>query len=155
MSDDDDGRARRRQLELLQARLKEAKEDLDVPHTEGYVDELRRLLEETLAIDAEAVASEARIHDTESRLGAFRHDVEEAERQLLAPKTVSSVGPVTLVLTLATAVASGATLLRLLSGPPTALGYLLLGALVALPPPLLAWVWRRRLSGGGTFRNPS
>jgi hypothetical protein len=151
----EDGRARRKELELLQGRLKEAKEDFEAPHTEGYVEELKQLIEDTLAIDAEAVMAERDVRDTARRLGAFRHDVEEAERQLLAPKAKSSVGPAVAMLTLASVVASGMTLVSLLSGAPTLTGWLVMGGLAVIPPPLLAWVWRRRLSGGGTFRSPS
>ena len=152
---EDVGRARRKELELLQGRLKEAKHDFDLPHTEGYVEELKQLIEDAIATDADAVMREREVRDTAQRLASFRHDVEEAERQLLVPKAVSSVGNAVIALTVGSCVASAVTLLSLLSGPPTFTGHVVLGVLAVLPPPVLAWVWRRRLSGGGTFRSPS
>lgn len=148
-------REKREELELLQGRLKEAKEDLEQAHTEGYAEEVKQLIEDTLAADAEAVLREREVRDTASRLVAFRHDVEEAERQLLVPRAVKSVSPAVLALTVASLFASGMALASLLSGAPTFDGYLVMGALAVIPPPVLAWVWRRRLSGGGTFRSPS
>ncbi|MBS1151511.1 MAG: hypothetical protein H6Q89_3209, partial [Myxococcaceae bacterium] len=120
---------RRRQLELLQGRLKEAKADFEAPHTEGYAEELKQLIEDAIAIEAEAVVREREARDTTRQLAAFRHDVEEAERQLLAPKAVSSVGPATALLTVASGVAGAMTLVTLLSGAPTLGGYLVLGVL--------------------------
>ncbi len=151
----DDGRARRKHLEQLQARLKQARLDLDAPHTEGYVEEVRQLIEDTLAVDSEAVMLEREERDTARRLVKFRHDVAEAERQLLAPKAVSSVSPAVVALTLGSAAASVLVVATFLPGMPTREGWLVMGALAVLPPPVLAWIWRRRLSGGGTFRSPS
>lgn len=152
---DDSGRVRRKELELLQGRLKEAQQDFEAAHTEGYAEEVKQLIEDTLAIDAEAVQREAEARTTAQRLVVFRHDVEEAERQLLAPRTVSSVGAATVMVSIATLTASFVTLISFLTGQPSTLGYVVLGALAVLPSPLLAWVWRRRLSGGGTFRSLS
>ena len=84
-SDPDGGRARRKELELLQARLKEAREDLEAPHTLGYAEDVKQLIEDALSVDAEAIAREREASAATSQLAAFRHDVEEAERQLLAP----------------------------------------------------------------------
>lgn len=155
MGADAAGRARRKELELLQGRLKEAQQDFEAAHGEGYAEELERLLEDTLAFEAEAVMLERDARDKAQRLVAFRHDVEEAERQLLAPKTVSSVGPATLSLAFASVIASVVTLGVFLSGAPTFSQLVVVGVLAVVPPPVLAWVWRRRLSGGGTFRSPS
>ena len=155
MSDDDTGRARRKELELLQGRLKEAKADFEQPHTEGYVEEVKRLIEETLEIDADAVMREREVRDAARRLAAVRHDVEEGERQLLAPKVISNVGPGTVALTALSMFVSVWILLDWLPDQPTPFRYVVLGLFVVIPPPLLAWVWKRRLSGGGTFRTPS
>ena len=154
-SDPDGGRARRKELELLQARLKEAREDLEAPHTLGYAEDVKQLIEDALSVDAEAIAREREASAATSQLAAFRHDVEEAERQLLAPKTVMAVGPATVAVSFAGFVGCVITLSGLLTQGPTLGGYVVLGALAVLPGPLVAWVWRRRLSGGGTFRNPS
>lgn len=154
-SDEEVGRARRKELELLQGRLKEAQQDFELTHSQGYAEELKQLIDDTKAIEAEAVMKEREVRDTERRLVTFRSDVEEAERQLMAPKARASVGPAVVALSLSSALASVMTLISLLSGAPTTTGWVVMGALAVLPPPLLAWVWRRRLSGGGTFRSPS
>lgn len=154
MGADDAGRARRKELELWQGRLKEAHEDLELAHTEGYPEELKRLLEDTLAVETDAVLHERKASDTKKQLEKVRHDVEEAERQLLAPKTVSSVSPVTVLVALSCGVASLMTLIDLIRAPPTVFGYALMGLLGVVPAPVLAWIWRRRFSGGGTFRSP-
>ncbi len=152
---DDSGRARRKQLELLQGRLKEAKADLLLEHSEGHLETLAQLKDDALAREMDAATREREARDTGQRLAKFRHDVEEAERQLLVPRTVQTVSPAVVAFALASTLASVVTLAIYLNEAPSTEGYVVMGILSLVPPPLLAWVIRRRLSGGGTFRNPS
>ena len=152
---EDSGRARRKELELLQGRLKEAQQDLELAQSEGFPEELQQLKDDAKAIDIEAVKRERDVRDTSQRLSAFRHDVEEAERQLLAPKAVSSVGPAVAAVSMASVVGACWVLATFLTSEPSFTGYVVMGTMAVLPAPVLAWVWRRRLSGGGTFRSPS
>lgn len=144
---DDPGRAQRKQLELLQARLKEAQQDLELAHTEGYLDELRALSEDARAAEAAAVDAERRAASTGEQLARVRHDVAEAERHHLAPRAVYRTSPAVAAIALCAGLGAASVMASLLSGGPTPLGYGVLAAMVVLPPPVAAWVYRRRFSG--------
>ena len=142
----DDGRAQRKTLELLQGRLKEAQEDLDLAHSEGFEEALKALSQEALAAEGEAGAQERQVRATAEQLALFRRDVAEAERQLLAPRTKSEVSPALGALAFATAVGAVVGVGILLSQGPTPFGDAVMVAGSVLPAPALAWLWRRRLN---------
>lgn len=154
---DPDARRQRQELEALQGRAKLARQRLEEAQTEGFVEELAALEEHAQQTEVQASQLEANSRATAQRLEGVQHDVSEAERQLLAPKTVSRAGivaPVASVALLCGFSTLAAELSRVPWPPPSWVGVATL-ALVALPMPLLAGLWRRRLSGGGTFRTPS
>ncbi len=153
MSDVD--RARRQQVELLQARMKEAIEDLKASHTEGYLEAVQQLTDDTAVAEGKAALREREARAAAHQLDAVRQSVAEAERKVLAPRARASVGPAVVMLTFTGLVACGALVTSLLSGPPTLGGWVVLTMLALMPPPLVAWVWRQRLSEAATLRNPS
>lgn len=142
----DDGRAQRKTLELLQGRLKEAREDLDLEHTPGFEDALKALSQEALAAEVEAGAHERQVRATAEQLAKFRRDVAEAERQLLAPRAKAQVSPALGALAFAGAVGALVGVGTFLFEGPTPLGYAVMAAGSVLPGPALAWLWRRRLN---------
>ena len=154
---DDGGRAQRKLVEELQGRAKQARADLDVAETEGFTEQLNQLAADADAAEKDAGLIERDARGAAERLTLVRNEVAEAERQLLAPRTVSAVSPAVLALTVGFAVAAFVGALELVNLPaidqPWFRAVAVAGGLV--PPPILAWLWRRRLSGGGTFRTRS
>jgi hypothetical protein len=155
---DEQGREQRKRLELLQGRAKEARQELEEAETPGFTEQLRQLNEDAAAAEKNAGLLERDARTTAERLAMVRHDVEEAERQLQVPRTVGSVSPA--VSLIAVGFGSGALWLMMqLATSPDLQGPLWVKAaalgMALVPPPLLAWLWRRRLSGGGTFRSRS
>ncbi|GEM_PF-2752561 len=152
---DDLARAQRKELELLQGRVKEAKHDLALTQSEGFSEELEALASEATALEAELAQQKHALIGSQGRLLALRQEVEETERLALVPKTLRSVGPGVFAISFAGALASFWAMGDLLTTNPTWLHFAALGAATALPPVLLAWLLRRRFNGDGTFRNPS
>ncbi len=144
---DDGARAQRKALELLQARLKEAQQDLEVAHSDGFLETLKDLSEEARAAEQEARAREDEVSLNAARLVRLQHDVAEAERNQLAPRAVFTVSPALGALTLLGMLGSIVLMTNMLTDGPSQGGYLVLGALTVLPPPVLAWVMKRRFSG--------
>ncbi len=152
---DDAGRAQRKEVELLQGRLKEAKEDLALEHSESFLEDLQALTETADAL-ALALTTEAKaLKAAESQLVNAQHGVEEAERRALVPKTLKSVGPAVSTIALAGTLGAIWLMAELITTQPTVFHYAGLVAASALPPAVLAFLIRRRFTVNGTFRNPS
>lgn len=147
MTADDAGRAQRKTLELLQARLKEAQDDLELSHSEGHLEALNALVADARAAEAEANAREGEVAANAAKLARVRHDVAEDERKALAPRAVYQVSPALGALTVLGLLGSIVLMSDLITDAPTDVGYAILAALVVLPPPVAAWVMKRRFSG--------
>ncbi len=152
---DEEGRAQRSRIEQLQGRAKQARLELEEVETFGFTAQLEELTAAAAAAEKDAGLLERDARATTERLAVVKCEVEEAERQLLAPRTVSSVGLVVGVLTVGLGMGAFFVALALAVGPHPPWAEALAVAVALAPPPLLAWLWRRRLSGGGTFRSLS
>ena len=154
---DDGGRAQRKLLEELQGRAKQARLELEEVETEGFSEQLAQLTEDVASSEKDAGLIERDARATAQRLGVVRHEVEEAERQLLVPKTVAKVSPAVTMMTLGLGVAAVWGMFQLFNLPYLNEPWFRAAALGCglVPAPILAWLWRRRLSGGATFRSRS